>query len=318
MNSYRVFACLLLVMGLGLLLSPGAMAEDYRLDPSGPKLSTPSPSPAEHEPRAAVGGTSARDTTSGEMVAAESDDSAPPAKSSRRPPSARRRNAPRTPSRERTSVEDEPAAVSAEQPPPAEMVASAEEPSGEETTKPWLRDHYTDADRNTNPGATATTSSKTLGMAVGLGFKLGLVVLLAYLCALLVRKVAQRRGALKVGGGVLRVVESAALAPNRGLHIVAVGNRAFLVGSTPEQFSVLGEVSDVAQVAELVKEADASDTLADRLREWLHRQKPSARSRDPLVEQLRSGADSLRDRATQRQSQFDNTLQAAIDEASRR
>lgn len=120
------------------------------------------------------------------------------------------------------------------------------------------------ATREPLQGSPSQSPGAMAGMLVGLGLKLGLVITLAYLCALAVRKVAQRRGALKIGGGLLRVIESAALAPNRGLHIVAVGNRAFLVGSTPEQFSVLGEVSDVAEVAKLAETERTSATLADR------------------------------------------------------
>jgi flagellar biosynthetic protein FliO len=158
------------------------------------------------------------------------------------------------------------------------------------------------------------------GMLVGLGLKLGLVIILAYLCALAVRKVGQRRGALRIGSGVLRVVESAALAPNRGLHIVAVGKRAFLVGSTPEQFSVLGEVSDVAEVSRLTEAQESTGTLAGRLRQWLGREPRGGRaaSRDPLIERMQAGAESLRGLATHSTPRFDNALQAAIDDAHRR
>ena len=155
-------------------------------------------------------------------------------------------------------------------------------------------------------------------MLAGLGLKVGLVIVLAYLCALMVRKVAQRRGALKIGAGVLRVVETAALGPNRGLHIVSVGNRAFLVGSTPEQFSLLGEVSEVSEVTQLTEAHPAVGRLAGRLRQWFSRPAPGVPTSDPVMDRLRAGADALRERSTQAAPRFDSALRAAIDEASRR
>jgi flagellar biogenesis protein FliO len=343
MTPPRVRTWLFAIIIWALAASACPAADDHAVNPAGPRLSVPSVSPSEPARTwAAPAGASSETAAESRLPAAATEDQASPAAaaagaattadSSPAPP------APRPAYRHRSSAPHRTAQPSA--PAPAPMAAPAEAPpqtpqpataapaapadadsaSSGTTTLPWLHDAGKRSAGAGTGGSHPTGSGGMAAMAIGLGLKLGVVILLAYLCALAVRKVAQRRGALKIGGGgVLRVVESAALAPNRGLHIVSVGSRAFLVGSTPEQFSVLGEVSDVAEVAGL---ADADQPtaggLAGRLRQWLNRQTPPAASRDPLVERLRRGAEFLRDRAARPDSRFDQTLQAAINEAQRR
>jgi flagellar biogenesis protein FliO len=81
--------------------------------------------------------------------------------------------------------------------------------------------------------------------------------------------------------GALRIVESAALAPNRALHIVAVGRRAFLLASSPSQITMLGEVtselpSDEAEAlpcpapfASVLARLVSPEAICDRRSGWL-------------------------------------------------
>ena len=318
-------------------------AADYVPEPSASTLSTPSTSPDEPARTWAAPGTTAPKHPSGHTTADDgAHDTAVSKTANGEPPTAkprsgdhtsRRRDSPRpsvrtaappAPPRASATVaaprtsDASPRGMSEEATASGEAMPHPQAPDPDRAAPALFAEQPNDATRKPAGGSPSQSPGTMAGMLVGLGLKLGLVITLAYLCALAVRKVAQRRGAVRIGRGVLRVVESAALAPNRGLHIVAVGNRAFLVGSTPEQFSVLGEVSDVAEVMNLTEAERTSGTLADRLRQWLGRQAPGAASRDPLIERVRAGAQSLRERATQSAPRFDKTLQAAIDEASRR
>lgn len=89
-----------------------------------------------------------------------------------------------------------------------------------------------------------------VGTILDLALKLALVLLFAYASVWMLRRLSHRRGRLLPGRGSLRIVETTSLAPNRGLHLVAVGKRVFMIGSTPESINVLGEVSDVTEVTE--------------------------------------------------------------------
>jgi flagellar biosynthetic protein FliO len=81
--------------------------------------------------------------------------------------------------------------------------------------------------------------------------KLVLVLILAYLCMLALKRFSQRRAAGSGKGGALRVMDTIGLAPNRQLHIVALGDKAYLLGSTPESVSLIADVSETRGVDDL-------------------------------------------------------------------
>lgn len=82
-------------------------------------------------------------------------------------------------------------------------------------------------------------------VTISLLSKLALVVGLVYLTVFVLKSVLFRGGAitLKHKDVQLQVLESVALAPNRNLHVVALGGRTFLLGSTPNQVMLLAELS---------------------------------------------------------------------------
>lgn len=103
-------------------------------------------------------------------------------------------------------------------------------------------------------GVGAGVSSFGLGDWVGLGARLALVVLVIWLAVAgmrwYVRRVHQggRSGSL----GALEVIETHALGPNRTLHLVRLGDRAVLVGATPERITSLLTVDDPDELKRLV------------------------------------------------------------------
>ncbi len=89
----------------------------------------------------------------------------------------------------------------------------------------------------------------TLGdMAV----KLALVVALVYATVWFLRRYVGAAGGRSSGRkSSLQVLESQYLAPQRAIHLIAVGGKVLVVGSTPTQISFLSEITEPDQVESL-------------------------------------------------------------------
>ncbi len=75
-------------------------------------------------------------------------------------------------------------------------------------------------------------------------FRLALVLALAYGTIFALKRFTNIRGGTIAGQRNIRVVENSMLAANRALHLVEVGNRKYLVASTPGQISLIAELSE--------------------------------------------------------------------------
>jgi len=122
--------------------------------------------------------------------------------------------------------------------------------------------------------ASSSKAKHGYGLMTALDFalKLVLVLILAYVCMLALKKFSQRRMAGSGKGGGLRVVDTIGLAPNRQLHIVTLGERAFLLGSTPESVSLISDISQAQEMAGLPggpQREEADPAFAQRLKELM-------------------------------------------------
>lgn len=92
---------------------------------------------------------------------------------------------------------------------------------------------------------------------VVLAVRLGLVLVVIWLAVMAMRWYVRRVNGIDGGasGRQLQVLETKALAPNRSLHLVRVGNRAVLLGVTPERINQLTEIDDPEEVERLVEAA---------------------------------------------------------------
>lgn len=95
-------------------------------------------------------------------------------------------------------------------------------------------------------GALAEGSAATGGeagalwrVALDMGTKLLGVLAFIALLAWLLARVALRGGAVPFRGGRLRVLESVALGPSRGVYLVRAGGRLLVLGVTPQQVTPL-------------------------------------------------------------------------------
>ena len=86
--------------------------------------------------------------------------------------------------------------------------------------------------------------------------KLALVLMLAYFALLMLKKYQQGgarsplRGLAKLGGAqrAIHVLETASIGQGRTLHLLMVGGHVLLVGAAGQQISLLGDMTDDAEV----------------------------------------------------------------------
>ena len=90
---------------------------------------------------------------------------------------------------------------------------------------------------------------------VGLAVRLGLALIVIWIAVLAMRWYVRRVNGVDGGasGRQLQVLETKALAPNRSLHLVRVGNRAVLLFVTPERINQLTEIDDPEEVERLTE-----------------------------------------------------------------
>jgi flagellar biosynthetic protein FliO len=110
-----------------------------------------------------------------------------------------------------------------------------------------------------------------VGMIADLVLKLALVLVAAYASVWALKKFTQRRGRLLPARGSVRILETTSLAPNRGLHLVSVGSRVFMIGSTPESINLLGEVSEVAEVSQQLEAKSEKPSFGSQLQAMFRR-----------------------------------------------
>lgn len=148
------------------------------------------------------------------------------------------------------------------------------------TAKPFLAD-YKEPKKD--------DSELSLGrVIVDLIWKLALVLGIAYLSIYALRGIMGRQSTIAGPKGRLKVLESAALGPNRAVHLVRVGNKILVLGSTPDQITAIGEVDELEAVPAAAPGAQA---FAGHLAEAVAGEKGGA-----LPEQFHGGIRHIWDR----------------------
>lgn len=90
-----------------------------------------------------------------------------------------------------------------------------------------------------------SVTSFGVGEWVGLMLRLGLVIAVIWAAVYAMRWYTRRAGGERRGAlRALDIIETRALGPNRALHLVRLGERAVLIGVTPERINALMEITD--------------------------------------------------------------------------
>jgi flagellar biosynthetic protein FliO len=107
-----------------------------------------------------------------------------------------------------------------------------------------------------------------VGDWLGLGLRLGLVLVIVWGAVVAMRWYVRRTSGVSGGGGgrQLQVLETRALGPNRSLHLVRLGGRAVLLGVTPERITQLLEIDDPDEVERLSVAITQADPRPGSLR----------------------------------------------------
>jgi flagellar biosynthetic protein FliO len=120
---------------------------------------------------------------------------------------------------------------------------------------------YSGSDSVNNP-----QTGITLGWTVGVFLKLGAVLLLIVILAVLLR----RYQGLKLTGKQrqMTVLETLSLTPRRALHLVRVGDRVYFIGATDQNITLLSETGLPADFAQ-TNVIDQSSSVEDQGRSFM-------------------------------------------------
>lgn len=121
-------------------------------------------------------------------------------------------------------------------------------------------------------------------VAGDLALKLVVVVVLIYLVIAGLRWMQRNRRLAGSKGTTIRILETTGVAPGRALHLVVVGSKTLLIGSTEHHLSLLAELPDV--VAPLSDEDGSAFGEAMRKAENAGRTPPEWHA---ALDQLRAG-----------------------------
>ena len=96
---------------------------------------------------------------------------------------------------------------------------------------------------------------ESVGLLAQMGIKVALGVTIAVSAAALARHLHHGANRNRAQTGFLHVTESAALGQNRTVHLIRIGRRSLLIGSTPTAISLLADVT--GDTGPFSKEAEA-------------------------------------------------------------
>ncbi len=99
-------------------------------------------------------------------------------------------------------------------------------------------------------------------IALGMIAKLAIVIVLVYLTILGLKKFTNLKSPVAKSGQHIRVLENSMLAANRSLHVVEVGSRKIVIGSTPSQVSMITELPEEEQDQTPVADSGFKNQLA--------------------------------------------------------
>jgi|GEM_PF-4369517 len=116
------------------------------------------------------------------------------------------------------------------------------------------------------------------GSLLSLGLKLGFVILLAYVAARAARQFALRKGKFAPASVPtpaprpnhnMEILETITLGPERWLHVVTIGSKAYLLSSTPQQTALITEVTETNLIQELREKQALESGFAGQLAQMM-------------------------------------------------
>lgn len=137
---------------------------------------------------------------------------------------------------------------------PVQPTATAQTSSAENQGGTSFLPEY-DATQGTTLGMSPADQRPFWQVSLDVGLKLLLVIGLLYLTLAGLRRLQKAKGGPAGGSATIQVLETVGLAPGRTLHLVVVGEKTLLVGSTDHTISLLANLAETT--------APLTDALAD-------------------------------------------------------
>ncbi len=106
----------------------------------------------------------------------------------------------------------------------------------------FLPDYQSTLDPNV--AALEADNRSFLQIGIDMAVKLAIVIALVYGLLLGLRWLQQFKNPVKTGGATIQVLETIGLAPGRSLHLIVVGEKTLLLGSTEQNIALLTELAD--------------------------------------------------------------------------
>jgi LysM repeat protein/flagellar biogenesis protein FliO len=128
------------------------------------------------------------------------------------------------------------------------------------------------------------------GGLLSLVLKLGFVLLLAYAGARAMRRFALRSANPAAANASpasprattnMEILETIALGPERWIHVVSLGSKAYLLSSTPQQTALLTEVTDTGLLQELREKQLQENGFAGQLAQFMAQDRGKLRPAQP-------------------------------------
>ena len=127
-------------------------------------------------------------------------------------------------------------------PPPAPAPTATTAPQATPAPTAFLPDYDSTADPAL--AAAETDTRPFWQIALDMGVKLLLVIGLVYATLMGLRWLQKFKNPMGNGGATIQVLETVGLAPGRSLHLVVVGEKTLLLGSTEQNIAMLSELAD--------------------------------------------------------------------------
>lgn len=172
---------------------------------------------------------------------------------------------------------------------------SSQSVSGAKPAEAPQRDFLAELEARDNKRAEKSEEPPVYMTALGFVSKLALVIGLAYLTILGLKRVSQMKPGVEGGKRCMRVVESLSLGANRQLHLVEACSRTFVIASTPGRISLVAELDP--EEAKSVVRSETPAGFGEQLKMFMGVGTDGSQSAGSVAEALRDSGSFLRDKA---------------------
>ncbi|MCB0191862.1 MAG: flagellar biosynthetic protein FliO [Anaerolineae bacterium] len=131
-------------------------------------------------------------------------------------------------------------------------------------------------------------------------FKLAFVLGMIYLVMRGLRWLQKNQQSTDGNGAAIRILETTGLAPGRNLHLIVVGEKTLLIGTTEQQFTLLAELDNIIPPLQDDEEVKASASLFEEvLQKQQQPQTALSVDWDTALNGLRTGIQRFRESVTE-------------------